>query len=48
MLPELAAPVAEPAFVGEFSSANHLMGAAELADFLRRKIPEVMAQQSLA
>jgi UDP-glucose 4-epimerase len=48
MLPELAAPVAEPAFVGEFSSANHLMGAAELADFLRRKIPEVMAQQSPA
>ncbi len=48
MLPELAAPVSQPAFVGEFSSANHLMGAEELADFLRRKLPEVMAQQPLA
>lgn len=48
MLPELAAPVPQPAFVGEFSSANHLMATAELADFLRRKIPEAMAQQPLA
>ena len=48
MLPELAEPVSQPAFVGEFSSANHLMEAAELAEFLRRRIPEVMAQQSLA
>jgi UDP-glucose 4-epimerase len=45
MLPELAAPVRQPAFVGEYSSANHLMGAADLADFLRRKIPETIAQQ---
>jgi UDP-glucose 4-epimerase len=48
MLPELAAPVMQPAFVGEYSSANHLMGAAELADFFRRRIPEAIAQQPLA
>jgi UDP-glucose 4-epimerase len=48
MLPELAGPVREPAFVGEYSSANHLMPAPELSDFLRSKLPEVMAQQSQA
>jgi UDP-glucose 4-epimerase len=48
MLPELAEPVGQPAFVGEFSSADHLMDATDLADFLRRKIPEAMAQQTLA
>jgi UDP-glucose 4-epimerase len=45
MLPELAAPVPQPAFVGEYSSADHLMSAAELSDFLRRKMPEAIAQQ---
>jgi UDP-glucose 4-epimerase len=48
MLPELAAPVPQAAFVGEYSSANHLMSTAELADFLRRKVPEAIAQQPLA
>jgi FlaA1/EpsC-like NDP-sugar epimerase len=48
MLPELAGPVSQPAFVGEYSSANHLMAAPELSDFLRSKLPEVMAQQSQA
>jgi len=45
MLPELAAPVDEPAFVGDFSSADNLMSADELADFLDRKVPEAVAQQ---
>jgi FlaA1/EpsC-like NDP-sugar epimerase len=45
MLPELAAPVDEPALVGEYSSANTLMNADELADFLRRKLRGVLDQQ---
>jgi FlaA1/EpsC-like NDP-sugar epimerase len=48
MLPELAGPVHEPAFVGDYSSANHLMSSDELADFLRRRIPEALAQQPAA
>jgi FlaA1/EpsC-like NDP-sugar epimerase len=45
MLPELAAPVEEPALVGEYSSANHLMSGDELADFLRRNVPGALADQ---
>ena len=48
MLPELAGPVDEPAFIGDYSSADYLMSAAELADFLDRKVPEAVAQQHLA
>ena len=48
MLPELAAPVDEPAFAGDYSSADNLMSADDLADFLRRKMPEAIAQQSQA
>ena len=48
MLPELAPPVDQPALVAEFSSATHLLQPAELADFLRRKIPEAVAQQTEA
>ncbi len=44
MLPELAGPVDEPALVGEYSSANALMTHDELADFLERKIPDVIGQ----
>ncbi len=47
MLPELAGPVGEPALVGDYSSANALMSAEELADFLQRKVPEVVAQRPL-
>jgi len=47
MLPELAAPVDEPALVGDYSSANALMSADELADFLQHKVPETVAQQHL-
>lgn len=47
MLPELSAPVDEPALVGEYSSANSLMSADELGDFLRTKIPEAVAYQHL-
>lgn len=43
MLPELAGPVAEPALVGEFSSAGSLMSEAELADFFERKMPGAVA-----
>jgi len=46
MLPELADPVATPALVGEYSSATNLMASGELADFLRRKVPGALAQQS--
>ena len=48
MLPELAAPVAEPALVGEFSSANNLMDPDELAEFLSTKVPEAVAYRHLA
>jgi hypothetical protein len=34
-----------PALVGDYSSANVLMMADELADFLRRKLPEVVRQR---
>ena len=44
MLPELACPVEEPAIVGDYSSANALMSHAELAKFLRDKIPEVIGE----
>ena len=44
MLPELAGPVHEPALVGDYSSAGALMSHDELADFLERRIPEVVAQ----
>lgn len=47
MLPELAGPVHEPALVGDYSSAGALMSTAELADFLERKIPEVVGQRYL-
>lgn len=47
MLPELADPVREPALVGDYSSAGNLMTAAELADFLERKVPEATAYQHL-
>jgi UDP-glucose 4-epimerase len=42
MLPELAGPVAEPALVGEFSSADNLMTQEALADFLETRIPDVV------
>jgi UDP-glucose 4-epimerase len=48
MLPELADPVIDPALVGEYSSAGNLMSSDALADFLRRKIPEVTAGHSRA
>jgi len=48
MLPELAGPVDEPALVGDYSSASVLMTSAELADFLERKIPEVVGLRHLA
>lgn len=48
MLPELAGPVEEPALRGDYSSASNLMHREELADFLRRKIPEALAQQTSA
>ena len=47
MLPELAGPVDEPALVGDYSSANALMNTAELADFLERRVPEVIGQRYL-
>ncbi len=47
MLPELAGPVDEPAIVGDYSSANALMSAGELAGFLARKIPDVVGQRYL-
>jgi UDP-glucose 4-epimerase len=47
MLPELASPVAEPALIGDYSSASNLMSPDELADFLRRKVPEAVAYQHL-
>jgi FlaA1/EpsC-like NDP-sugar epimerase len=48
MLPELAPPVRNAALVGEYSSAGSLMSPDELADFLRRKLPEVIDQQAEA
>jgi FlaA1/EpsC-like NDP-sugar epimerase len=48
MLPELAAPVDEPALVGDFSSASVLMGREELGDFLARKLPEITAHMTTA
>ena len=45
MLPELSAPVDEPALAGEYSSANSLMSPDELGDFLRAKVPEAVAYQ---
>jgi UDP-glucose 4-epimerase len=48
MLPELADPVEMPALVGDYSSADNLMGTDELGEFLRRKIPEAVAQQPVA
>jgi UDP-glucose 4-epimerase len=47
MLPELSAPIDEPALVGEYSSANSLMSADELGGFLRTKIPEAVGYQHL-
>lgn len=47
MLPELADPVEHPALVGEYSSDGPLMDHAELAEFLRLKIPEVIGQRYL-
>ncbi len=47
MLPELADPVAEPALVGEYSSAGALMAPADLATFLETKIPEVIGERFL-
>ncbi len=44
MLPELASPVAEPALAGEYSSADALMSASELAKFLEARIPEIIGQ----
>jgi FlaA1/EpsC-like NDP-sugar epimerase len=48
MLPELAGPVERPALEGEYSSASNLMTTTDLADFLARKVPEAVAQQSHA
>ncbi|MEW5991784.1 MAG: polysaccharide biosynthesis protein [Chloroflexota bacterium] len=48
MLPELADPVEMPALVGDYSSADNLMSADELGEFLRRKIPEAIAHQPVA
>jgi len=47
MLPELADPVETPALVGDYSSADALMSGAELASFLKRKIPDVVGQRYL-
>jgi FlaA1/EpsC-like NDP-sugar epimerase len=47
MLPELADPVETPALVGDYSSADALMSGAELAEFLERRIPEVVGQRYL-
>lgn len=44
MLPELADHTAEPALVGEYSSAGALMTPAELAHFLETRIPDVIGQ----
>jgi hypothetical protein len=48
MLPELAGPVDEPTLVGEYSSSSSLMGAEELAGFLRNKLPGAVAANHLA
>ncbi|HEX7950081.1 MAG TPA: polysaccharide biosynthesis protein [Candidatus Limnocylindrales bacterium] len=48
MLPELADPVEAPALTGDYGSADNLMSADELRDFLRRKIPEALARQPVA
>ncbi|TDB37594.1 MAG: NAD-dependent epimerase/dehydratase family protein [Actinobacteria bacterium] len=47
MLPELAGPVAEPALVGDYSSAGALMTPEALAAFLAEKIPEVVGESYL-
>lgn len=47
MLPELGEPVTEPALEGQYSSDKALMTQDELADFLTRKIPEVIGQRYL-
>ncbi len=47
MLPELGDPVTEPALEGQYSSDKALMTQEELADFLTRKIPEVVGQRYL-
>ncbi|KAF0208864.1 MAG: hypothetical protein FD171_505 [Actinobacteria bacterium] len=47
MLPELAGPVAEPALVGDYSSAGALMSPEELAVFLATKIPGVIGENYL-
>ncbi len=47
MLPELAGPVPEPALVGDYSSANALMSAGDLSDFLALRIPEAVGQRYL-
>ena len=44
MLPELAAPVTEPALVGEYGSDGALMTTDQLARFLEAKIPEVIGE----
>ncbi|MEZ5124801.1 MAG: polysaccharide biosynthesis protein [Thermoleophilia bacterium] len=47
MLPELADAVDKPALVGDYSSSRALMTRDELADFLARKIPDVVGQRFL-
>ncbi len=44
MLPELAAPVDQPALVGDYSSENALMTPQGLAQFLETKIPGIVGQ----
>jgi UDP-glucose 4-epimerase len=48
MLPELAGPVEQPALIGDYSSASNLMSSTELADFLKRKLPDAVAANQLA
>ena len=47
MLPELAAPVEAPALTGDFGSGGALMEGDELAQFLRRRIPEALVAEAV-
>ncbi len=47
MLPELAGPVAQPALVGDYSSAGALMSPGALAKFLAEKIPDIVGASYL-
>jgi FlaA1/EpsC-like NDP-sugar epimerase len=47
MLPEIAGPVEHPALIGDYSSAGALMSEAELASFLKAKIPDVINESYL-